>query len=277
MSIRVEGLHFGYPDGVTALCGVDLVVESGERIAIIGENGAGKTTLVRHFNGIMKPTSGRVLVNGVDTATREVSQLAREVGYVFQNPHEQLFARTVRAEVEFGPRNLGYPAGRRRRLVDWALEATRLTAHSDAHPYELSLAERKRVAIASVLAMDTPIVVLDEPTTGQDCAGVNDVGSILAQLRDSGRTVVGVTHDMDFCAENFDRVVVMARGRIVADGPTAEIFRDDAVLAEAAVEAPSMTRLTRRLGWNRSAITVEELVSRLDHRERGPSDHPHGQ
>ncbi|AHH95378.1 ABC transporter ATP-binding protein [Kutzneria viridogrisea] len=263
MSIQVEDLHYTYSSGTVALQGVSLSIADGERVAIVGQNGAGKTTLVRHLNGIFRATGGRVLVDGQDLAGREIAELARTVGYVFQNPNEQLFARTVRAEVEFGPRNLGYDRARRDELVDWALTATRLTEHATSHPYHLSLAERKRVAIASVLAMDTPVVVFDEPTTGQDHAGVRDVSEVIAQLHARGRTVIAITHDMDFVAENFDRVVAMAQGRVLADGTVHEVFADAEVVAGAAVEAPAMMRLAQGLGWTESVTTVERFVAVL--------------
>jgi energy-coupling factor transport system ATP-binding protein len=263
MSVRIETLVYRYPTGVTALDGVSLRVSQGERVALIGQNGAGKTTLARHLNGIYRPTAGAVHVDGWDTAERSIAELAGKVGYLFQNPDEQLFARTVADEVAFGPRNLGYAEDRRARLVAWALEATRLTGMGEVHPYQLSLAERKRVALASVLAMDTPIVVLDEPTTGADHAGVQDVGAVVAELAGRGRTVLAVTHDMDFCAEHFDRVVVLAAGRVVLDGTPDEVFRAGADLARAGVEPPQLIRLGEGLGWSRPATTVDTFVDRL--------------
>ncbi|GDY32884.1 energy-coupling factor ABC transporter ATP-binding protein [Gandjariella thermophila] len=261
--IRIDSLVYRYPTGVTALDGVSLRVEPGERVALIGRNGAGKTTLARHLNGILRPTAGSVHVDGWDTAEHTVAELAAKVGYLFQNPDEQLFARTVAEEVAFGPRNLGYPGDRRARLVRRALEDTRLTGLEEVHPYQLSLAERKRVALAAVLAMDTPILVLDEPTTGADHAGVRDVAAAVSELAGRGRTVLAVTHDMDFCAENFDRIVVLAGGRIVRDGSPDEVFRAGADLAQAGVEPPQLMRLSEALGWSRPATTVDAFVDRL--------------
>ena len=260
--ITIDSLVYRYPNGTTALRGVDLEIAEGEKVAIAGQNGAGKTTLVRHLNGIFTPAEGAVTVDGWNTAEHTTARLARKVGYVFQNPNQQLFARSVRAEVEFGPRNLGYDDARRTELVEGALEATRLTGLAGQHPYHLSLAERKRVALASVLAMDTPVVVLDEPTTGQDHAGVQDIAAIVTGLHGQGKTVIAITHDMDFCAENFDRVVLMADGRVIRDAPARTAFSDPADIAAAAVEEPQMLRLSTALG-RPPAITVDQFLEEI--------------
>ncbi|MQA04546.1 MAG: ATP-binding cassette domain-containing protein [Streptosporangiales bacterium] len=261
--LEVTGLRFRYPSGVTALDGVDLTVAPGERVAVIGENGAGKTTLVKHLNGIFRPSDGQVLVGGWDTREHSVAQLAQRVAYLFQNPAEQLFARTVRREVEFGPRNLGYAQERVAELTDAALRALSLTRFADDHPYQLTQTEQKRVALACVLAMNTPVVILDEPTTGQDYRTMQTLRAVVGMLAKAGRTVIAVTHDMDFAAENFDRIVTMARGRVLADTPVADAFLDDAVLREAAVHPPQLTRLGRELGWVRPVLTVSDLVERV--------------
>ncbi|MGP4020324.1 energy-coupling factor ABC transporter ATP-binding protein [Saccharopolyspora sp. 5N708] len=247
MSIEIESLVYRFPNGVTALDGVSLRIDAGERVAIAGQNGAGKTTLVRHLNGIVKPTSGTVTVDGWNTAEHSIAQLAAKVGYLFQNPDQQLFARTVRQDVEFGPRNLGYSETRRAELVSSALAATGLTDHADAHPYELSLSDRKLVALAAVLAMDTPIVVFDEPTTGQDHNAVRNIANIIDNLHEQGKTVVAITHDMDFCAENFDRTIFLAQGRIITDAPPTEAFTNEPQVTAAALETPQILRLTQAL------------------------------
>ncbi|HEX6340187.1 ABC transporter ATP-binding protein [Umezawaea sp.] len=256
--IRVESLTFRYDERVTALDDVSLVVRQGERVAVIGPNGAGKTTLAQHFNGMVKPTSGRVLVGDLDTAEHPIAVLAAKVGFVFQNPNDQLHAKTVSAEVHFGPRNLGFPPEHARHLVERALESTGLTDLADAHPHHLSLAQRKMVAIAGVLAMDTPVVVLDEPTTGQDSVALDALATIIADLSLRGRTVIAITHDMDFCVENFDRVVLVADGRIVEDGTPAEVFAGDRV-----ARLPQVVRLGRELGWSEQVTTVDGFVDHL--------------
>ena len=262
MSIAIEfsDLHFRYPGGVEAVRGVSLTVAAGERVAIVGENGAGKTTLVRHLNGILRPTSGAVQVGGAATSGRSIAQLAAQVGYVFQNPDEQLFASTVAADVEFGPRNLGCTQQEAAARASSALAQVHLTDEAGAHPHHLSLSERKRVALAGVLAMHTPVVVLDEPTTGQDARGVELIAGIVESISAEGRTVVAITHDMDFCAEHFDRVVVMADGRVLADGAASDVFAHTEALERAAVEPPQLLRLAAHLGWPARPLTPAGFV-----------------
>lgn len=259
-AVRFDDVHFRYPSGVEAVRGVSFAVAPGERVAIVGQNGAGKTTLVRHLNGIFRPSSGTVRVAGSTSADKTIAQLAAQVGYVFQNPDEQLFARTVRADVEFGPKNLGLSPADAAARAEEALATVGLAAEADAHPHHLSLSERKRVALAGVLAMRTPIVVLDEPTTGQDARGVEMIAGIVERLAADGRTVIAITHDMDFCAEHFERVIVMAGGEVLADGDPREVFRQAAVLERAAVEPPQLLRLAEKLGWASRPLTVDQFV-----------------
>ncbi|HEX6034574.1 MAG TPA: ABC transporter ATP-binding protein, partial [Anaerolineales bacterium] len=166
MKIEIHDLHFTYPTGVEALRGTSLMIESGEQVAIVGQNGAGKTTLVKHLNGLLQPTKGQVLIGGWDTTEYSVAKLASRVGYVFQNPDEQLFSRNVGAEVAFGPKNLGFDAERIEALVKDALALTQLSDKTETNPYDLSATWRKMVALASILSMDTDILIFDEPTTG---------------------------------------------------------------------------------------------------------------
>ncbi|MEA4944382.1 MAG: ABC transporter ATP-binding protein [Propionicimonas sp.] len=268
-SVRFDGVHFSYPSGVEALRGVSFGVEPGERLAIVGQNGAGKTTLVRHLNGIFQPSAGTVHVGDRPTTGRSIAELARQVGYVFQNPDEQIFASTVRGDVEFGPRNLGYNADEITARAAAALQTVGLADHADSHPLHLSLSERKRVALAGVLAMGTEIVVLDEPTTGQDARGVELIAGIVESLSAEGRTLIAITHDMDFCAEHFGRVVVMAQGQVQADGDPREVFGCDAALELAAVEPPQLFRLARHLGWSRRPLQVDEFVDAFEVETRG--------
>ncbi|GAA1093028.1 energy-coupling factor ABC transporter ATP-binding protein [Nocardiopsis composta] len=273
-AVHIEGLVYAYPGGVTALNGVDLRIEHGERVAVIGRNGAGKTTMARQLNGIAKPTAGTVTVCGTDTAGATTARLAASVGYVFQNPSDQIFAKTVRADVEFGPRNLGRSAEETARLAEAAMAATDVLDFADHHPYHLSPAERKRVALASVLAMDTPVVVLDEPTTGQDHRSVRRIERIVADLHAAGTTVIAITHDMDFCAESFDRVVAMAQGRVIADGTPAEVFARPEELELARVEPPQISRLAAELGWADQVTTVDGFVEELSRRAGGEAGTP---
>lgn len=266
---RVEQLVHVYRQGnVCALDRVDLVVPSGSRVALIGQNGSGKTTLVRHLNGLLRPTSGSVLIAGHESSTKTVAQLARLVGLVFQDPDRQIFAGSVRAEVEFGPRNLGQRSAALRSAVDAALAAVGLSDVSATNPYDLGTSRRKLLTLASVLAMETPVVVLDEPTTGQDAPGVSRVGAIIADLAGQGRTVIAISHDMRFVAENFERVVVMRAGTIALDGTPAEVFGQKAwpMLASTFLEPPYAARVGAKLGLG-STPTDASLVEAL--RARG--------
>ena len=249
--LRTERLVYVYPDGpVRALDGVDLHIRPGERVALVGQNGSGKTTLVRHFNGLLRPTEGRILVDGLDAATMRVAQLSRRIGLVFQDPDQQIFSGTVRGEVEFGPRNLGMTAAEREVSVERALAAVGLESEASTNPYDLGGARRKLLALASVLAMRTPVLILDEPTTGQDARGVATVRRVIDAVGAEGRTVVAISHDMEFVAETFERVAVLRAGRVVLDGPPGEVFAEGAwpALASTYLEPPLAAVVGARLG-----------------------------
>ena len=256
--LRLDRLEHVYPGGVRALDGVTLTVKAGEHVALVGQNGSGKTTLVRHLNGLLRPTAGAVHLDGDDAAGRTVAQLARSVGLVYQNPDRQIFASRVQAEVTFGPRNIGMPRDRARAAVAAALAATGLTGEEETNPYDLGPSRRKLLALASVLAMETPVLVLDEPTTGQDQAGIEIVERVLAGTRAAGRTVVAISHDMSFVAEHFDRVVVMRQGRVIRDGTPAEAFAAERwdVLRSTFLEPPLAAVVGHRLGLGSTPTDV---------------------
>jgi energy-coupling factor transport system ATP-binding protein len=249
-AIEARNVGFVYPDGTEALTSVSLVVQPGEVVAIVGQNGSGKSTLVRQLNGLLRPTTGSVLVEGADIRGRHVADLARTVGLVFQNPDRQIFAANVRREIEFGPRKLGRRGDELERDVRAAVAAVGLEQQLDDNPYDLGFSRRKLLALASILAMRTPIVVLDEPTTGQDARGVARVQAIVRGLAGEGRTVIAISHDMRFVAESFERIVVMRAGSIVLDGTPAEVFdepnRD--VLASTYLEPPLAAAVGARIG-----------------------------
>jgi energy-coupling factor transport system ATP-binding protein len=263
MRIEIKDLYFTYPAGMQALRGISLTIESGEQVVIVGQNGAGKTTLVRHFNGLLQPASGEVRVGDWDTRKYSVAKLASRVGYVFQNPDEQLFSRDVKTEVAFGPKNLRYPSEQAEALVKEALAMTELSDKTETNPYDLSPTWRKMVAIASVIAMDTPIVIFDEPTTGQDAASVARIANVIRVLRERGRTVVTITHDIDFCAENFERVIAMSQGQILLDGKANDVLGQAEVLATTYVDPPQLTRLGKRLGFKETVRNEEEFLAVL--------------
>jgi energy-coupling factor transport system ATP-binding protein len=260
MKINVEDISFQYPAGVQALQQVRFNIEPGETVAILGENGAGKTTLAKHLNGLLQPSHGRVLIGEQDTRKHTVAQLARHVGFVFQNADDQLFARTVRAEVAFGPRNLGLSGEALAERVGSALAQVELEEQADRHPYDLHPSIRKRVAIAATLAMEPSIVIFDEPTTGQDRPGIELVGQVVDGLIAAGRTVITISHDVDFCAEHFDRIIVMSAGQILADGSAEDIFIQDRLLEKAGVEAPQMVRLAKAISLPSTPRDVENFV-----------------
>ncbi|MEO6577716.1 MAG: ABC transporter ATP-binding protein [Candidatus Limnocylindria bacterium] len=265
VDLRTDGLVHVYRDGgVRAVDGIDLAIRTGERVALVGQNGSGKTTLVRHLNGLLRPTEGRVTLDGIDASTMTVAQLASRVGLVFQDPDRQIFAGSVRAEVEFGPHNLGRSGADLRASVAEALAATGLEAEAGTNPYDLGQSRRKLLALASVLAMRTPVLVLDEPTTGQDARGVERVQQVIDDVAGQGRTVVAISHDMRFVAEAFERVVVMRGGSIVLDGPPAVVFAATSweALRSTYLEPPLAARVGERLDLG-STPTDESLIERL--------------
>ena len=263
MRIEIKDLHFTYPNGVEALRGISLTMESGEQVAIVGQNGAGKTTLVKHFNGLLQPTRGQVFVGDWDTTKHSVAKLASRVGYVFQNPDEQLFSKNVGAEVAFGPRNLGFDAERVETLVSDALVLTQLSDKTETNPYDLSATWRKMVALASIISMNTDIVIFDEPTTGQDAVNVARIAGVIAELRKRGKTVITITHDIDFCAENFERVIALSQGKILLDGRAKEVLGQEEILARTYVDPPQLTRLGKRLGFKDTVRNQEEFLNAL--------------
>lgn len=263
MRIEVNQLAFSYEGGVDALRGVDLTIDPGELVAIVGQNGAGKTTLVKHFNGLLKPTSGTVLIGDWDSQKTPVSKLAQRVGYVFQNPDEQLFCGTVGQEVAFGPKNLGYPPDRVKTLVEGAMQLADISAFADENPYDLSPSWRKLVAMASIVAMDTPVVIFDEPTTGQDAITVARISQIIQNLHQQGKTVITITHDIDFCAENFERLVAMTRGQVILDAPMRAGLAQGDILAGTYVEQPQLTRLGIALRLPEIICNADEFLTGL--------------
>ncbi len=240
--IEAKDLHFTYPNGVEALGGVSLTISDGEFVAIMGQNGAGKTTLVKHFNGLLKPTKGEVLVDGVSTQRASVAQLARKVGFVFQNPDHQLFCETVEEEISFALRNFGFKKTTIKRRVTWALNLLGLMQYRRTSPFMLSGGERKRVALASVLAWNPEVVILDEPTIGQDYQQKETLRQFIVQLNTQGKTVVVVTHDVEFVADCSPRVVLMLQGKILTEGKAEEVLTNPSLVAQASIVPPQITQ-----------------------------------
>ena len=234
-ALEVSGLEFTYPDGREALSGVDLAVGAGERVALLGPNGAGKTTLALHLNGILSPTAGSVRVGGLAVEEEHYPEVRRRVGLVFQDANDQLFMPTVGQDVAFGPANLGLSGAELDARVAEALAAVEAADLADRVPHHLSGGERRRAALATVLAMRPDLLVLDEPSAGLDPAGRREVISVLQALP---MTQLVITHDLPFALELCDRAVIMDDGRVVASGPTAELLGDAALLAAHRLELP---------------------------------------
>lgn len=246
--IDIRDLHFSYGPGLPeVLKGIDLQVRSGEFVALLGQNGAGKTTLAKHLNGLHHPTSGEVLLAGRSVSKQTLSTVARSVGYCYQNPDHQIFSSTVAKEVAFGPSNLGFNPTEVEALVAQALELVGISSLRDSHPFTLGRGQRQLVAVASILAMDPKVLVIDEPTTGMDRAGAIASMTLLSRWAGEGRTILVITHDMDVVSEFIERSIVMAAGKVLADGPTQEVFRQSKILAEAHLVAPAPVTISDRL------------------------------
>ena len=244
--IDVKDLHFTYPTGIEALRGINLTIDDGEFLAVMGQNGAGKTTLVKHFNGLLKPTKGEVLVDGVSTRDVSVAKLARKVGFVFQNPDHQLFSETVEDEVAFALKNFGFEEAVIEKQVDWALNLLDITKYRKTSPFMLSGGERKRVALASILAWDPQVIILDEPTIGQDHQQKEKLQHFILQLNAQKKTVVVVTHDVEFVAECNPRVILMSQGKILAEGIAEKVLTNPKLVAQASIVPPQITQIFLR-------------------------------
>ena len=259
--IVLKNIHHHYPNGVEALRGVSFSLDEG-CICLIGQNGAGKSTLVKHLNGLLDPTEGAVYVCGLDTREHTTAELAHEVGLSFQNPDDQLFHSTGEEETEYGPRNLGFERDEVAETTEMALDLLGLTSRSDENPYDFGEPWRKRVAMASVLAMDTQVVVLDEPTGGQDASGDERLSEAVESLVAREKLVIVVTHDMDFVRKHADRTILLANGQVIADGDTRDVLGDPETLARSNVHPPTITRLGLELGIG-PVLSVDELFGEV--------------
>ena len=266
--IEVENLVHVYPRGnVKALKGVNLKIYEGDVVSIVGQNGSGKTTLVRHFNGLLRPTEGAVKLLGEDTANKSIGEMANRCGYVFQNPNHQIFCTTVREELEVGPKNMGFTAEEMNQSIEEVAELMNLKDIMDKHPMTLDYTTKKIVTIASVLVFKPTVLVLDEPTGGLDEVGRQMLTKIIKMMHDKGHTVVMISHDMDYVAENSSRIVVMAEGQIQDDGAPNVIFTNAEVLKYAQVEPPQITLLDLYLSAGKEkiesvALSVEDFVKK---------------
>lgn len=258
--IEFKNVDFEYPNGVSAVENVSFKIKKGENIAIVGQNGAGKTTTVKMINGLLKPTKGNIIVKGKNTKDFSTAQLSRDAGYVFQNPDDQIFHNTVREEIEFGPKVLGFSEEKAKKVVDSAIKLSGLKNELDENPYNLSQAIRKLVTIASVIAMDTDIIILDEPTAGQDYFGLTRLENILTKLKENGKTIITITHDMEYVANNFQTVFVMANRTLLKIGNPQYIFNNDELLDISMLKRPYISLISHKLGIDTNPIKTEELI-----------------
>ncbi len=265
--ISVHDLHFVYEGGKEVLRGIDLSIREGEFIAILGSNGSGKTTLVKHFNGLLKPSSGRIEFWGRDIKEEKASSIAKKVGYIFQNPDHQIYAQSVWDEVAFGPRNFGFSQGDVEERVRRSLETVQLEGREKEDPFAMTKGDRQKVAVASIIASGPEVIIMDEPTTGLDYTDQKRVMGLLKELNRKGHTVLIITHSVWLAAEYADRVIVMKDGKIVKDDTPRRLFADDHALEEGRIELPEITKLGRRFGI--VTLSVDEFMRCLG---KGPKD-----
>ena len=269
--IEVQDMQYAYPDGTLALKGISLKIGRGEFIAFLGQNGAGKTTFAKTLNGLLKPVSGYVKVDGIDTReTHVVKKLVQKVGYVFQNPDHQLFNQ-VRKEIAYAPTNIGLSTAE---IEERVKEASRIAGvreeHMDMHPFFLPKGLRQRVSIASILSLRPSVIIVDEPTTGQDHIQAIEVMNFLRHLNENeGHTIIIITHEMDIIAKYAKRTIALAQGKVLLDGPTHEVFAQSKLLATTFVKPPEITQLAQALGEfgiPRDLISVQALEDVLEAR-----------
>ncbi|RHW32822.1 ABC transporter ATP-binding protein [Neobacillus notoginsengisoli] len=262
--LNTNGLVHEYKGGVVALKGIDLTIYDNDLISIIGQNGSGKSTLVKHFNGLLKPTEGTVTIDGESTTGKSVGYLSRKVGYVFQNPNHQFFSKTVKEELMVGPKNFKLSSEMAKERIDYVVDLLQINDILNDHPMTLDYTSKKIVSIASVLTSAPKIVIMDEPTGGLDEPGRQLLRKTIKLLHEQGHTVIIISHDMDFVAENTERVIVMAKGQILIDSNCEGAFRESEVLEKAWIEPPQITLLGKELGFdNEIILNVPDFVAKF--------------
>lgn len=266
--VRTEGLVYGFDDGTIALQEVNLSISQGEFVAILGRNGAGKTSLAMQIAGQLKPTKGKVYIERKDRGKKGLADLAGTVGYTFQNPDCQIFCKTVGEEIAFGPKQLGLPKEEVKNRVEEILKVMSLEHFNNRDPHTLSKGQKLGLAIASVLAMKPKILILDEPTLGQDLNRIRSLMSLLKSLNEQGLTVIVITHDVNIAAEYASRIILMDKGKIIADGSTRDVLSKEDLLFSARLEPPTAMYLSRLAGLP-PMLTVDEITSTLWRTERG--------
>lgn len=270
--IQVRDLWYQYTGEIVALKGVSLDIKDGDFVAVIGQNGSGKTTLVKHFNGLHKPTKGQVIVGGRDTKERSVGELARTVGFVFQNPDHQIFCATTREEITFGPRNLGLEGDELEDRVEEALAYFGLTEHADSPPAVLGFGTRRKISIAAVYAMRPRVFVLDEPTTGLDWKSAMALMRVIQTMNETGHTIILVTHDMKVVCQFARSSLVLRDGQVLTYDDTRTVFKHSEVLKDTQIEPPQITELAKRMvpfGMSDDVLTVDEFYAVYVNSRRG--------
>lgn len=267
--IEAENVHYRYEDGTTALSGIDLTLYPGEILALVGPNGSGKTTFAKILAGIFRSASGRVRVLGQDLSSRRTRRLLpSRVGYVFQNPDHQIFQQSVRSEIEYGLKNLGIDAKCRHKQVSATLEAVGLTQYAEENPLFLSKGQRQRLAVAALLAMSPEILIVDEPTTGQDSRSIIALMKLLSDLQQQGKTILIITHDMTLVAEYCQRVIAFQQGKVSFTGTPAELFSDEQALHVTGLRPPVSATLAQRMRIHNPQfpplLTVAQWVEALN-------------
>ncbi len=263
MAIEIKNASFAYPNGFVAVENISLTIHDGERAAIVGQNGAGKTTAVKMMNGLNKPSQGDVIIDGINTKDKTTAFIARMVGYVFQNPDDQIFNKSVQTEIEYMPRYFKLPEKEVQERVQYAVELTRVEKYLKTNPYDVPYPIRKFVAIAAVIATRPKYIILDEPTAGQDKHGLETLARMIDRLQADGVTLITITHDMEFAVNNFHRIVAMAHKNIIADGDAKDVFWNEQVVAEARIKKPLIGEMAAALGLDGKILFCDELVERL--------------
>ncbi|BCS86865.1 energy-coupling factor ABC transporter ATP-binding protein [Pseudodesulfovibrio sediminis] len=260
MLLEIKDICFGYTEDVAVLHNVSVTIKRGERVALVGHNGSGKSTLAKHLNGLLRPSQGEVCLDGAPISDLKVAQIAGMVSLLFQNPDDQICKQSVWDEIAFGPRNLGFDPKRVQKLVQESVAAFELGPVQEMNPHDLGFSRRKRLALASVVAMDASVVVLDEPTAGLDPSEIVLLEAVLNRLQCDGKTVLIISHDMDFIAENIERVICMESGNICFDGLVGCLFEDHALLDRCGLELPQVVRLCQQYTIQPHALTPEGVI-----------------
>jgi energy-coupling factor transport system ATP-binding protein len=259
--VRVENLTFEYPGGIRALSNIDFCIYDGESIAILGNNGAGKSTLALSLVGLLKPTSGRVQVMGKDTRALSPSEIAQSMCLVFQSPFSMLFAKTVREELTFGPKNIGLPLDEVSKIIPEIAKQCSIDHLLDKSPFASSYGEKKRICVGSVLTMEPRCIILDEPTAGQDYRSYSHFMDCIRSLSEQVKSFIIITHDPDLAIEYANRSIVLNEGKIIADGLTRTVLADPAILAQGAIRQTSLIELSTKITHGRAVLPLSELMN----------------